>query len=444
MVVRPLYEPNMAPPYPSDSASQQEGQNPEPYVSPLPRIPTNPPGGSPPARPMSSDAPSEGRPAGYPYSPDQLSYPSYVRGHSYQQPAPAPVQSPYLYTGQPSPRYAAPQPYSQQYPQQPTYAEAPASQPAYSPQPPYSPQSPQPPYPSSQPSAFEAPTQPQYASPPAAQPTYSPQPQYSPQPPQSPQPAAFEAPAQPQYADPPAPPPYSSSAFGDDVPGDVKKEYSDVDPMTGASIPSGTDEERGLMGAMLGGATGAYAGHKVNHGFIGALGGAYAGHKLEDAWKDHRNSRPSSSSSQQHQQPMIAPPQPQYAEVPAIAPEPVFAPSPVPSPRPEPPRFGNFSHSSARISLDRDYDLIAECRTLNGQQKLTSISLNQLLSNMNGHFQWAGAEAGNFGASARNVRLVDDGRFLEAELRAMDGNWRQDRVHLDARIMNVDGDLQLV
>ncbi|KAK7927479.1 hypothetical protein PG985_004477 [Apiospora marii] len=440
MVIKPLYEPDMAPPYPSDSASPQGRQDPEPYVSPLPRIPTNPPGGSPPARPMSSDSPSESRPAGYPYSPDQLSYPSYVRGHSYQQPAPVPVPSPYLYTGQPSPSYAAPQQYSQQYPQQPTYAEAPATQPSYPPQPPYSPQSPQPPYPSLQPSAFEAPAQPQYANPPVPQPSYSPQPPGSPQPPYpSSQPAAFEAPAQPQYASPPAPPPYSSSAFGDDYPGDVKKEYPSVDPVTGASMPPGTDEERGLMGAVLGGAAGAYAGHKANHGVLGALGGAYAGHKLEDAWKDHRNSRPSSSSSQQHQ-PIMAPPQPQYAEAPAP-----LAPAPAPSPQPEPPRFGNFSHSSARISLDRDYDLIAECRTLSGQQKLTSISLNQLLRNSDGHFQWVGSEdTGNFGATARNVRLVDDGRFLEAELRAMDGAWRWDRVHLDEKIMNIDGDLQVV
>ena len=197
------------------------------------------------------------------------------------------------------------------------------------------------------------------------------------------------------------------------------------------------------MGAVLGGATGAFAGHKVNHGFLGAVGGAYAGHKLEDALKDKKkhNSRPSSSSSQQQELPpmMIVPPQPIYDRVDT----PTSASAPSPSPKPEPSRFGNFSHSSSRISLDRDYDLIAECRTIRGHQKLSSISLNQCLTNMDGHFKWAGADPGRFGDSARNVRLADEGRVLEADLRAMNGTWRADRIHLDERITNIDGDLQL-
>ncbi|KAK8080228.1 hypothetical protein PG997_008046 [Apiospora hydei] len=412
MVIRKLYEPGMAD---SDSPPQQGGEKqkkPEYYGSPLPRIPTNP--GSPRIHPMSSGSITEDKPADYPYSPDQLSYPSYVRGHSYQQPAPAPVPSSYGYAGLPtqptSPSYA-----TQQYPQQPTYAETPAAQPAYSPQPVYSPQ-----------------------------PAYPPQPVYSPQPPQSPQPPS-QYPSQPEYASPPAPPPYSSSVYGD-IPGDFKQEK----PAADGSMPPTADEERGLMGAMLGGATGAFAGHKVNHGFLGALGGAYAGHRLEEAWKDQKqNSRPTSSSSQQQHQPpppmMMAPPQPQYAAVPVLAPAPVFAPAPArsPSPKPEPPQFGNFSLSSWRISIDGDYDLIADCRTISGQQRLSSISLNRYLTNMDGHFRWSGEEHGNFGASARNVRLVEDGRFLEAELRTMDGTWRWDRIHLDERIMNIDGDLQL-
>ncbi|KAK6828329.1 hypothetical protein PG987_011670 [Apiospora arundinis] len=245
----------------------------------------------------------------------------------------------------------------------------------------------------------------------------------------TPAPPSPTTPEQPVYTSPPAPPPYSTY-------GDVKQKYpSSADPAPGA-IPelASDDAERGLMGAMLGGATGAFAGHKVNHGFLGALGGAYAGHKLEDALKDQKkhNSRPSSSNSQQQAPMMMIPPQPMSP-----------GPSPSPSPKPEPSRFGNFSHSSSRISLDRDYDLIAECRTIRGHQKLSSISLNHCLTNMDGHFKWAGKDPGNFGASARNVRLADEGRVLEADLRAKDGTWRLDRIHLDERITNIDGDLQL-
>ncbi|KAK8042336.1 hypothetical protein PG994_012819 [Apiospora phragmitis] len=335
MVLRPLYEPDMAPPYPSDSTSQRGGQSSENYNSPLPQLPANP-NASPRARPTSLDSPSEGRAAGYPYSPDQLSYPSYVRGHSYQQPAPAPVPSPYLYTGQYSPGYGAQQ-YPQQYPQQPTYAESPKppTQPPYSPQPPHSPQ---PQYPSSQP--------------------------------------AFFPPAQPQYATPPAPPPYSSSSIYGDAPGDVKHEYP------------GPPCHRPLMTSAA----------------------------VRPA--------PLPGTSTRRYPNLLHPPL-------------------HPRQSPNHPSSATSPHSSSRISLDRDYDLIAECRTIGGHQKLASISLNHCLSNMDGHFRWAGAEPGNFAASARNVRLADDGRFLEAELRAMDGNWRWDRIHLDERIMNIDGDLQL-
>ncbi|KAK6852939.1 hypothetical protein PG995_011490 [Apiospora arundinis] len=373
MVIKPIYEPDLAAPYPPDyDTPPHQGSQDSQYRN-APQSPSFPP-----------------------REPMIMGFPPSDSTYVFRQPAPAPVPSPYLYSGQSA---------AQQYPQQPTYADPPRPEPAsYSPQPP---QSPQPQYPSSQP-------------------PQSPQPQYT-----TPQPA-FSPPAEPLYPAqpvPPAPPPYSTY-------GDVKQKYpSSADPAPGA-IPelASDDAERGLMGAMLGGATGAFAGHKVNHGFLGALGGAYAGHKLEDALKDQKkhNSRPSSSNSQQQAPMMMIPPQPMSS-----------GPSPSPSPKPEPSRFGNFSHSSSRISLDRDYDLIAECRTIRGHQKLSSISLNHCLTNMDGHFKWAGKDPGNFGASARNVRLADEGRVLEADLRAKDGTWRLDRIHLDERITNIDGDLQL-
>lgn len=198
------------------------------------------------------------------------------------------------------------------------------------------------------------------------------------------------------------------------------------------------------MGALAGGAAGAFAGHKVNHGFLGALGGAFAGHKLQDAYSDHKkHSRPSSRRSsssfsssdegkhhyqQQQQQP--PPPQPYYGHA---------APPP---PANHGGLRGNFSHSASRIQLDGDHDLIAECATVNRSTKLTSISLNGLLTNDDGHFRWS--KEGNFAGSARNVRLVHDGRFLEAELRRRDGSWHTDQICLDERIENSDGDLRML
>ena len=212
--------------------------------------------------------------------------------------------------------------------------------------------------------------------------------------------------------------------------------------------------DRGLMGALAGGAVGGYAGHIVHHGFMGAIGGAIAGSLAEDALKKkkkdkkmeqrlaglRRNSSSSSSSSddekkkrrnhglaavgvagagayglhqynQQHHQ--------QDGGQVAMR--------------------GNFSSSAHSITLDRDYDLIASCTDVHGEHKLSSISLNHCLTNSHGHFAWF--RGGNFGASARHVKLIDGGQVLEAELGTGDGRWNRDRIRLDERISNNNGDL---
>jgi uncharacterized protein YcfJ len=199
--------------------------------------------------------------------------------------------------------------------------------------------------------------------------------------------------------------------------------------------PPGTEEERGVMGALAGGAAGAYGGHKMgHHGFLGGIAGAFAGHKLEESYKDHkkqtkphsRRSSSSSSSSDSHHHGAKPVPVPVSHHAPQHA---------VPA--------GNFSASSRQISLDGDYDLIAECGTVDGRHKLSSISLNKILTNNDGHFGWV-AGGGNFGGSARNVRLVDGGKFLEAELCSRDGHWKHSRIWLDEKITNNDGELQTV
>jgi hypothetical protein len=159
----------------------------------------------------------------------------------------------------------------------------------------------------------------------------------------------------------------------------------------------------------------------MHHGFLGTLGGAYAGHKLEDAYKDHqKHSKPPSPAA------------------PAAQPPPARNQQQVPR--------GNFSASSTDITLDRDHDLIASCTNVQGRKQLSSISLNTAITNDNGHLKWVtpGSEPGKFGASARNVRLVDGGRVLEAELCCCNGTWRKDEIRLDEKIENSDGDLRMV
>jgi len=197
--------------------------------------------------------------------------------------------------------------------------------------------------------------------------------------------------------------------------------------------PNSTEEERGVMGALAGGAAGAYAGHKMGHGFMGAAGGAFAGHKLEDAWKHHHQ-------QQKHDEQKPVSPNPQYGQY--GGPPPPYHQQ---GPHHQPPQQmrGNFSGSSEQISLDGDHDLIARCRAIDGSEKLSAISLNKVLGNDNGRFVWVD-DGGNFAASARNIRLVDNGRIVEAELKSISGDWHWSRAWLDERIGNNNGNLVFV
>lgn len=191
-----------------------------------------------------------------------------------------------------------------------------------------------------------------------------------------------------------------------------------------------TDEERGLMGALAGGVAGGYAGHKVHHGFLGTIGGAYAGHKLEEAYKHHHNKPPA---------PQPGPPAVPFGSHPAHGHPPQGMYAVVPGAR------GNFSASARNITLDKDFDLIASVKAADGSERLSSISLNSVLTNDNGHFRWV-KEGGNFAASAKQVHLSPPGQGpleLRAELRTVDGRWERASVRLDEEIENSDGDLRL-
>lgn len=187
------------------------------------------------------------------------------------------------------------------------------------------------------------------------------------------------------------------------------------------------------MGALAGGAAGAWAGHKANHGILGALGGAFAGHKLQDAVHDHNEHKKDEKKQQQYYQQQQQYYQQQQQQ------QQQYQQQEHHHHHQEKRYEGNFSSSVSQISLDKDYDLIASCGRVDGSHHLSSISLNRCLTNDNGNFRWA--RDGNFAASARNVRLIEGGRVLEAELAKCDGHWIWDRIALDEKISNDNGDL---
>ncbi|EEU36655.1 uncharacterized protein NECHADRAFT_97257 [Fusarium vanettenii 77-13-4] len=165
---------------------------------------------------------------------------------------------------------------------------------------------------------------------------------------------------------------------------------------------------------------------------------------------------------------------------------------------------GNFTASSRDIHLDThgDYILSASCGRGDGSRSHSSISLNRVLENHRGSFRWvdggkrgggsntvtvqhgdtlrtiaarfnvsfdeiarhnninnpdliypgqtlqvpgggSSGGYGNFGDSARHVRLVDGGQKLEAELQH-DGEWCFSSIVLDERIENNHGELRLI
>lgn len=187
------------------------------------------------------------------------------------------------------------------------------------------------------------------------------------------------------------------------------------------------------MGALAGGAAGAYGGHQVNHGFLGGIGGAVAGSVLEDAYKkkqkemkpkkvrSRRGSHCSSSSSSDSDSDGSKK-QKQRAASPVMA--------------------GNFFQSSRNVRLEGRCTLVAECTDVNGHHRYSDLDLNDCFTNTNGRLCWA--RGGNFAASARNIRLVDSGNAVEAELGNGHGGWDHNRVWLNERISNDNGRLKLL
>ncbi|TPR05298.1 hypothetical protein CAN33_0034035 [Aspergillus niger] len=165
--------------------------------------------------------------------------------------------------------------------------------------------------------------------------------------------------------------------------------------------------DKGIMGALAGGAAGGFAGHKVNHGFLGTIGGAMMGSR--------RREEQQRMSQQHHHRP---------------------------PPHHGAPLRGNFSASSRDIRLESHHDLVAACGRVSGELQLSVLPLNSVLANHWGKFAWE--RNGNFAASARNVRLVDGGRVLEAELADGNDGWNRTWIRLDERITNQNGQLMFL
>ncbi|KAI8963223.1 carbohydrate-binding module family 50 protein [Daldinia sp. FL1419] len=251
----------------------------------------------------------------------------------------------------------------------------------------------------------------------------------------------------------------------------------------------GEDGDRGLMGGLAGAAAGAYGGHKMGHGIIGAIGGAIAGHKLEDFVHDRKEKK--EDEEKLHHQ--YSSPPPGYSDSHHHGHHESHRSSS--RDRSIGGYDGNFSASSHDIHLEGDYDLRATCSRREGGSHVSTLNLNEVLSNEDGHFRWAtgggsgsvtvqqgdtlrdiarrfncsfediarrnnlanpdmiypgqvlqvpGRSTGNFSSSARDIHLVDGGRVLEAELSDTRGNWHRRRINLDERIGNSDGHLRLV
>ncbi|KAF2157220.1 CNVH-domain-containing protein [Myriangium duriaei CBS 260.36] len=100
---------------------------------------------------------------------------------------------------------------------------------------------------------------------------------------------------------------------------------------------------------------------------------------------------------------------------------------------------GNFSLSSEQVTLEEDYTLRALCRNPDGDVNESRLSLNDCLTNDCGQLRWA--RGGNFGDSAQDVRLEDEGKTLVATLGDGEGGWTENSIQLDERITNDNGQL---
>jgi hypothetical protein len=188
------------------------------------------------------------------------------------------------------------------------------------------------------------------------------------------------------------------------------------------------------MGALAGGAAGGFAGHKMNHGILGTIGGAVAGSMLEDAVKDKKHKKPKKEKKEKKHK--------KSRRGSSSSSSSSSSDSDSSKSRSHAPA-GNYSASSRGIRLEDDgRTLVADCCDVNGHHRESRLDLNACLTNTNGQMRWA--RGGNFRPSTRNVRLIDGGRVLEAELGDGMGGWTRNHIRLDERIENANGRLAMI
>ncbi|KIW14929.1 hypothetical protein PV08_07716 [Exophiala spinifera] len=88
---------------------------------------------------------------------------------------------------------------------------------------------------------------------------------------------------------------YDASSSSSNAPYYTNSNNSDPNANYHQPAPA-QEQDRGLMGAMAGGAAGAWGGHKAGHGFLGAIGGAIAGSLAEDYAKKSRKNKHNKAS----------------------------------------------------------------------------------------------------------------------------------------------------
>jgi nucleoid-associated protein YgaU len=205
----------------------------------------------------------------------------------------------------------------------------------------------------------------------------------------------------------------------------------------------GQDGERGFMGAVAGGAAGAFGGHKIGGAtghsksstLIGALAGAFSGHKLQDAaedWKDDRDEKKEEEKRKEEEEKRRKEEKKRREEEEknrrdddrhsshhrrrSSSRRRRSRSSSRGSNRRRSGHYaGNFTASSRDIRLDAhgEYVLHASCKRENGDYQHTSISLNKLLENDRGSFRWsAGGHHG--GSSQVTVQHGDTLRSIAA------------------------------
>lgn len=103
---------------------------------------------------------------------------------------------------------------------------------------------------------------------------------------------------------------------------------------------------------------------------------------------------------------------------------------------------GNFHASSRNVRLEYGTIFVAECADVEGHHHQSENDLNECIISDFGCLKCA--RGGNFGASAREIRLEDYGRCLEADLGDGRGGRAGDRICLDERISNDNGRLVMI